>query len=90
VSPVSSLTRPQAKALDKRTRAVSDKLAGDIATLLGLLDDAEHGRIDVALGTSWSSWLADAARVHIDDRGERQRLVALLGGRTYRIANGGA
>lgn len=82
---MSGLSRREAVALDKRTRAVSDKLAGSITTLLGLLDDAEHGRIDVALDAPWTVWLKDAVRIDVSDRGERAKLVKLLNGRTYRL-----
>jgi gamma-glutamylcysteine synthetase len=82
---VSTLTRREAVALDKRVRAASDKFTNAAATLLGLLDDTERQQIHAALGTSWTTWLEDAVRVDISDRGERTKLVKLLNGRTYRL-----
>lgn len=82
---VAPLTRREAQALDKRVRSVSDKFTNTAATLLELLTQAEHGRIDVALDAPWTVWLKDAVRVDVSDRGERAKLVKLLNGRTYRL-----
>jgi hypothetical protein len=72
---MSTLTRREAAALDKRVRSTSDKLANAAATLLELLTHAESGRIDVALDAPWTAWLKDAVRIDISDRGERTKLV---------------
>jgi hypothetical protein len=44
------LAKPAAKALDKRVRAASDRVAADIGKLLVLLAEAVTGQIDAALG----------------------------------------
>jgi hypothetical protein len=39
---IEPLTKPQARALDKRIRAASDKVGTNVNTLLNLLDEAAH------------------------------------------------
>jgi|SRR5882757_8452923 len=73
---IEPLTKPQARALDKRIRAASDKVGTNVNTLLNLLDEAAHGQIHRALGvTSWTAWFRDAVQL------ERKSLMSLMSGR---------
>lgn len=73
---IEPLSKPQAKALDKRIRTASDKVATSVNTLLNLLEEAAPGQIHRALGaTSWTAWFRDAVQL------ERKSLMSLMSGR---------
>jgi hypothetical protein len=73
---IGPLSKPQAKALDKRIRAASDKVGTNVNALLNLLDEAAYGQIHRALGvTSWTAWFRDAVQL------ERKSLMSLMSGR---------
>lgn len=75
------LSEAKAKALDKKIRAASVKVADNSATLLDLLEDAMKGQIHVALGyASWSAWCKEAAPVLPADPNERKAMVSLMSG----------
>jgi hypothetical protein len=79
---VVQLTEKQAKALDKRVRAASDKLSTSTDNLLGLLEEAAAGEIHVALGlSSWTAWFKDAVQIQVSDRFQRKELVNLMSGK---------
>lgn len=74
-----ALNKAQAKALDKKVRAASDKWANDRETLADLLDEAARGQIHEALGLpSWTAWFNDAVQIRPVDLTERKALVALM------------
>lgn len=70
------LSRSQAKALDKRIRAASDKVSTNVNALLNLLEEAAQGQVHRAMGaTSWTAWFRDAVQL------ERKSLRSLMSGR---------
>lgn len=80
------LSDKEAKALDKRIRAASDKadkqfktLDTSIETLGELIRTSIEGKIHVGLGVkSWALWAKDAIRVEVPDRFQRKELVKTL------------
>lgn len=76
------LTPRAAKALDKKIRACSDKVAFNTNALLDLLAEASQGQIHIGLGLpSWTAYVKDAVQIQITDRIERKELVGLLSGK---------
>lgn len=76
------LSEKDAKALDKKVRAASDKASSQMETLLSLLEQAAAGSIHVALGLpSWTAWVKDAAVITLSDRFERKELAKLMSGK---------
>jgi hypothetical protein len=79
---VEPLSKPQAKALDKRIRSASDKVASNFNLLLDLLEEAARGQIHRSLGaSSWTAYVKDAVQINISDRIERKSLVSLMSGK---------
>jgi transcriptional regulator with XRE-family HTH domain len=80
------LSKRDAKALDKKVRAASDRVSKGFATLddtiagLGqLIQEAIDGEIHKGLGVkSWTVWVKDAVRVQVPDRFRRKELVREL------------
>ena len=76
------LTKPQAKALDKRIRAASDKVSATTENLLDLLEQAAAGQIHEALELpSWTAWFKDAVQISVNDKHDRKELVKLMSGK---------
>lgn len=76
------LTEKQARALDKRIRAASDKLSTNTEALLDLLEAAVTGNIHEALDyPSWTAYVKDAVQITVSDRWERKALVSLMSGK---------
>lgn len=76
------LSKREAKALDKRIRAASDKLSTASDNLLDLLEQAAAGQIHEALGLpSWTAWFKDAVQIQVSDRFERKELAKLMAGK---------
>jgi hypothetical protein len=79
---VEPLNKTQAKALDKKIRAASDRFVTNRDKLIELLDEAERGEIHVALGfPSWTAYVKDAVQIQVTDADERKALVALMSGK---------
>lgn len=77
-----TLSKREAKALDKRIRTASDKFSTSTENLLDLLEQAAQGQIHVALELpSWTAWFKDAVQVSVSDRFERKELVKLMSGK---------
>jgi hypothetical protein len=80
------LSKRDAKALDKKVRATSDKVSKGFTTLdktiedLGnLIQEAIDGQIHKGLGLkSWTVWVKDAVQVSVPDRFQRKELVREL------------
>jgi hypothetical protein len=83
------LTASQAKALDKKIRAASDRVIRDLTNaadnyqkLLDLIDQAQRGEIHTALGIkSWTLWFKDTVQLTFTDRDERKELVRIMSGK---------
>lgn len=76
------LTEREAKALDKKIRAASDKLSTTSENLLNLLEKAASGQIHEALGlSSWTAWFKDAVQINVSDRFERKELAKMMSGK---------
>ena len=76
------LSEKEAKALDKKIRAASDKLSTQTESLLNLLEQAAAGSIHEALGmSSWTAWFMDAVQITISDRFERKELAKMMSGK---------
>lgn len=76
------LTEKEAKALDKKIRAASDKLSTQTESLLDLLEQAASGSIHDALGlSSWTAWFKDAVQINVSDRFERKELAKMMSGK---------
>lgn len=86
---IDPLTKTQAKALDKRIRAKSNKVntgvervETDITELLELLQEAGDGQIHKGLGLkSWTAWYKDAVQFQPSDRLERKVLASIMSGK---------
>jgi transposase len=82
------LNKTEAKRLDKKIRATSDKVISNNEKTLALFDElkelltqAKDGEIHKALGLkSWTAYLADAVNVTVPQREDRKVLVAFLSG----------
>jgi transposase len=80
------LSKRDAKALDKKVRAKSDRVSKNFTTLdktieeLGnLIQEAIDGQIHKGLGLkSWTAWVKDAVQVSVPDRFQRKELVREL------------
>lgn len=80
------LSAREAKALDRKVRAKSDKVSKDFGRLdetieeLGnLIQEAIDGQIHKGLGLkSWTAWVKDAVQVSVPDRFQRKELVREL------------
>lgn len=82
IEPAQLLSEKEAKALDKKVRAASDKVSTQTENLLDLLEQAAAGSIHVALGLpSWTAWIKDAAVITLSDRFERKELAKLMSGK---------
>jgi hypothetical protein len=76
------LSEKEAKALDKKIRAASDKLSTQTENLLDLLEQAASGSIHEALGmSSWTAWFKDAVQINVSDRFERKELAKMMSGK---------
>jgi hypothetical protein len=75
VTPVDAgapLTKREARALDVKVRAAAAKVITDAGKLAPLLEQAERGQINAALGCSMRAWFSDAVRI------DRKTLRALV------------
>jgi|SRR5271166_347425 len=72
------LSERQARELDKKARAASDRVATNVNALLDLLGQAQTGSIHVALGCSWRTWFKDAVRITSADGVDRKTLVRAI------------
>jgi hypothetical protein len=79
---IEPLSNTEAKRLDKKIRAASNKVATDFNHLIDLLEQAERGLIHVALDcSSWTAYVKDAVQIQVSDRLERKALVQLMSGK---------
>ena len=79
---VEPLTKTQAKALDKKVRAASDRLSTTAESLMELLEQAASGNIHEALELpSWTAWFKDAVRITVSDRYQRADFAKLMSGK---------
>jgi Trp operon repressor len=80
------LTKPQARALDKKVRAASDRViknlddaANSWQKLVELLEQAVLEDVHTLLGyATWTAYFKDAVRLTFNDRAERKSLVLLM------------
>jgi hypothetical protein len=76
------LSLAKAKALDKRIRSASNRVAQDMNTLIDLLEQAFTGQIHVTLGLpSWPAYVKEAADIQVSDRYERKEYAKLMSGK---------
>jgi hypothetical protein len=71
------LGRREARVLDARIRSAAAKVIADAGKLAPLLEEAERGQINVALGCSMRAWHADAVQI---PRATLRALVPVEGG----------
>lgn len=82
------LSKTEAKKLDRRIRATSDKAMKNHEKTLDLFDElkallteAKDGEIHKALGLkSWTAYIADAVNVSVTEREDRKALAQFLSG----------
>jgi transposase len=76
------LSASKAKALDKKIRSASDKIAQNFNTLTALLEEAYIGQIHVALELpSWTAYVKEAVDIQVSDRYERKEYAKLMSGK---------
>src|SRR6185312_6935765 len=73
------LTERQAKALNKKIEAASEKVSASREQLVDLLDEAARGQIHIALGyASWTAWFSETVQIRPLDVADRKELVKMM------------
>jgi hypothetical protein len=76
------MSKTEAKKLDRKIRAATDKWQTQRDLVLDLLDEAAAGQIWVNLDyKSWTAWFADAVQISVADRSKRKELAIAMSGR---------
>jgi hypothetical protein len=79
---IEPLSLSKAKALDKKIRSTSNRVAQDMNALIELLEQAFIGSIHVTLGLpSWPAYVKEAADIQVSDRYERKEYAKLMSGK---------